>query len=122
VDNLPSMLRRLAQRRRQHRAKSKISLIVSDGFFLPFKNEVFDGAMLNWVLAHIRVKKNEHFMNEVSRVVKCCGWLLISDSYWRGQERGKEQAQTREVGGEQYEVYKYYYEPKELERLLQKTW
>lgn len=87
--------KRMLQRARQRFAISKgefeKSLIISDGFYLPFRNDVFDGATLNWVLAHIPAKMNEWFMTEIARVVKRGGWLFISDSYWRGQERGKEQ-------------------------------
>jgi len=94
---------------------------LSDGFCLPFKDGTFDGATLNWVLAHIPVVKNFHFVHEVHRVVKSNGWLFISDSYWRGQEGGKEQIQIRKTEGKKYEVYKYYYEPAELRQLLRKT-
>ena len=121
MDNLPSMLRKAAQRCKQNRIESRISPILSEGFFLPFKDETFDGATLNWVLAHIPVVKNIHFVREIHRVVKRSGWLFISDSYWRGQEGGKEQIQIRETDGRKYEVYKYYYEPAELKQLLQKT-
>lgn len=121
LDNLPSMLRKVVQRCKQNRIESKISPILSDGFRLPFKDGTFEGATLNWVLAHISVAKNIHFVREVHRVVKRNGWLFISDSYWRGQEGGKEQIQIRETDERKYEVYKYYYEPAELKQLLQKT-
>jgi len=113
VDNLLSMLGKVVQRCKQHnRAKSKISPVLADGFNLPFRNNVFDGATLNWVLAHVPAVKN------IRRVVKRNGWLFISDSYWRGQEGGKEQVQVREVEGKEYEVYKYYYDPSELKQLI----
>lgn len=121
LDNLPNMLRKVSQRCKQDRIKSRISPILSDGFCLPFKDGTFDGATLNWVLAHIPVIKNIHFVCEIHRVMKRNGWLFISDSYWRGQEGGKEQIQTRETDGRKYEVYKYYYEPAELKQLLQRT-
>jgi ubiquinone/menaquinone biosynthesis C-methylase UbiE len=121
VDNLPNMLRKVTQRCEQKRVKSRVSLILSDGFCLPFKGGTFDGATLNWVLAHIPVVKSANFIREIQRVVKRNGWLLISDSYWRGQEGGKEQIQIREVEGRKHEVYKYYYEPAELKQLLRKT-
>lgn len=121
VDNLPTMLRKVVQRCKQNRIESKISPILSDGFYLPFRAGAFDGATLNWVLAHIPVIKNIHFVREIHRVVKRNGWLFISDSYWRGQEGGKEQIQVRETEGKKYEVYKYYYEPGELKQLLLKT-
>jgi hypothetical protein len=48
-------------------------------------------------------------------------WLIVSDSYWRGQEGGKEQIQTRKSKGRTFQVYKYYYTPKELKALLRST-
>jgi ubiquinone/menaquinone biosynthesis C-methylase UbiE len=121
VDNLPNMLCKVAQRCEQKKVKSRVSPILSDGFCLPFKERTFDGATLNWVLAHIPVVKSATFIHEIQRVVKHNGWLFISDSYWRRQEGGKEQIQIREVKGRKHEVYKYYYEPAELKRLLRKT-
>jgi len=121
TDYLLSMLQQFSRTYKQHPFRSRISLVMSDGFRLPFKSEVFDAATLNWVLSHIPVPRNEQFLNEVGRVVRNGGWLFISDSYWRGQEGGKEQIHIREVDGKEYEVYKYYYEPSELEMLLKKT-
>jgi ubiquinone/menaquinone biosynthesis C-methylase UbiE len=121
LDNSPRMLKKSAERSKNLELKSRISLLLSDGFYLPFKNEAFDGATLNWVLAHIPVSKNVRFMNEVGRVVKRKGWLFISDSYWRGQKGGKEQTQIRKTEDRKYEVYKYYYDIDELKRLLAKT-
>jgi len=121
VDNLPSMLQKVAQKRKRNGIKSKISPVLSDGFHLPFRGGTFDGATLNWVLAHIPVVKNTIFLREIKRVIKHNGWLFISDSYWRRQEGGKEQVQIREVNGKEHEVYKYYYEPEELRRFLQQT-
>jgi len=121
IDYLPSVLQQFAQTCKRHQLRLKISLVMSDGFCLPFRSKVFDGATLNWVLSHIPVSRNEQFLNEVGRVVRDGGWLFISDSYWRGQEGGKEQIHIRELEGSEYEVYKYYYGPSELEALLKKT-
>jgi len=121
VDILRSMLRKVVQRCKQHEVEYGVSPMLADGFHLPFKEETFDGATLNWVLAHIPVVKNTQFVREVHRIVKRNGWLFISDSYWRGQEGGKEQIQIRDINGRKHEVYKYYYEPAELKQLLQKT-
>ena len=43
---------------------------------------------------------------------------MISDSYWRRQEGGKEQIQVIDTDEGTFEIYKYYYEPKELESLI----
>jgi len=121
IDHLSAMLQQFARTYKRRQLRSRISMAKSDGFYLPFTNEVFDGATLNWVLSHIPLSRNEQFLSEIGRVVKDGGWLFISDSYWRGQEGGKEQVHIRELKGKEYEVYKYYYEPIELEMLLKKT-
>jgi ubiquinone/menaquinone biosynthesis C-methylase UbiE len=48
--------------------ESKVTRILGNGFYLPFKDETFDGATLNWVLAHIPSSENQRFMREVVRV------------------------------------------------------
>ena len=58
-------------------------------------------------------------MEEVGRVLKGGSWLMISDSYWRGQEGGKEQFQIRKTDKGSFEVYKYYYTPEEIQNLLE---
>lgn len=99
----------------------KISEIIGDGHHCPFKNDVFDGLTLNWVLAHIPPKENRGFMKEVGRALKGNAWLMVSDSYRRGQEGGKEQSQMRRTDKGNFEVYKYYYTPEELRDLLEIT-
>jgi len=101
--------------------KSRVTPIRGNWFFLPFKDETFDGVTLNWVISHIPYTRIEEVFKKVARITKVTGWLVVSDSYWRGQEGGKEQIQTRSVNESQYEVYKYYYSPDELKQLLEKT-
>jgi ubiquinone/menaquinone biosynthesis C-methylase UbiE len=115
------MIRKSAERSEAFNLKSRISLFLSDGFYLPFRNEVFDGATLNWVLAHIPLTRGMSFMKEVSRVVRQKGWLLISDSYWRRQDGGKEQIQIQQTEGKEHVVYKYYYDPNELKQFVERT-
>ncbi len=110
----------------KHRKKSEdenvgynVFRIMGDGFYIPFRNDVFDGATLNWVLSHIPMKVNQKFTKEVGWILKENAWLMISDSYWRGQEGGKEQVQTRRTIKGTFEVYKYYYTPEELQDLLE---
>lgn len=71
------------------------------------------------MLAHVPVNRNHVLLREVGRVVKNSGWLVISDSYWREQEGGKEQVQVRDTDKGMYEIYKYYYELDELRSLLE---
>ena len=99
----------------------KISEIIGDGHYCPFRNDVFDGLTLNWVLAHIHPKENRKFMKEVGRALRGNAWTMVSDSYWRGQDGGKEQSQVRRTDKGNFEVYKYYYTPEELRDLLEDT-
>ena len=109
------------KRSRDLNVETMISRILGDGSYIPFKEDVFDGASLNWVLAHIPVARTREFMKGVGRVLRGGAWLMISDSYWRGQEGGKEQVQTRKTSTGLFEVYKYYYTPVELQNLLNYT-
>jgi len=49
------------------------------------------------------------------------GSMKVSRAYWRGQEGGRGQVQTRRSRMGTCHVYKYYYTPEELESLLKKT-
>lgn len=101
--------------------ESNVSRILGDGFYIPFRDDVFDGATLNWVLSHIPVMENLKFSKGVGRILRENAWLMISDSYWRGQKGGKEQVQTRRTNDGTFEVYKYYYTPEELLDLIEAT-
>lgn len=46
---------------------------------------------------------------------------MLSDSYWRNQEGGKEQVQVRATAKGTYEVYRYYYSPEELRTILENS-
>lgn len=111
-------LKKCEERRYELRLASRINVVLADGFRLPFRERTFDGATLNWVLAHVPVSRNAEFIREVGRVVKENGWLVVSDSRWRGQEGGKEQIQLRDTDEGRYEIYKYYYDPEELRVLV----
>ena len=121
LDSSLNCLRTCRQRATEIRIGSRVSLVLADGFSLPFRVQTFDGATLNWVLAHIPVQSSFEFLTGVGNVVKKNGWLVISDSYWRGQKGGKEQIQVRDTDEGTYEVYKYYYEPTELQDLIERA-
>lgn len=118
LDNVLKMLQCCKWHARDFKVDSRINTILADGFHLPFQAQTLDGATLNWVIAHIPVSRNIEFFREVSRVIKEKGWLVISDSYWREQEGVKEQVQVRDTDEGSYEIYKYYYKPEELQKLI----
>ena len=109
------------KRSKEVNANNNTSGIIGDGFYNPFKNGVFNGSTLNWVLAHIPIEKNREFMNGIGRVLKGGAWLMVSNSFWREQKGGKEQTQIRKTNKGNFEVYKYYYAPEELQNLLKGT-
>lgn len=57
IDCAYRALLRCRENSRRCGVKSKVSIIRGDGFYLPFKDETFGGATLNWVLAHIPRKE-----------------------------------------------------------------
>lgn len=97
MDYSPEALLKCGERSASSNVKSSVLRVLGDGFYIPFGEEVFDGATLNWVLAHVPVEENRKFMEEVGRVLKEGAWLMISDSYWREQKGGKEQVQIRKI-------------------------
>jgi ubiquinone/menaquinone biosynthesis C-methylase UbiE len=119
LDYSSEALIRCRERGKEAHVDLNILGTLADGFYLPFKDEIFEGGTLNWVLAHIPLGENKRFMKEVKRVLRRDSWLMISDSYWRGQEGGKEQVQTRKTEKGISQVYKYYYTPEELQSLLE---
>jgi len=121
LDYSPNILRRCGERAQSLRLEAKVHRILADGFYLPFQDQTFDGATLNWVLAHVPVDRSHMLLRGVGRVIKESGWLVISDSYWRGQEGGKEQVQVRDTDKGTYEIYKYYYTLEELRSLLENS-
>lgn len=121
MDHSPEALLKHRERSKDADIEFKISMLLGDGFYIPFGNGIFDGATLNWVLAHIPVNKSRKFMKEIGSALKGNAWLLISDSYWRGQKGGKEQVQIRKTSKGNFEVYKYYYTPEEIQNLIEAT-
>lgn len=121
LDCVSNPLQECRERARAFKVESQICAVLADGFHLPFQGQSFDGAALNWVISHIPASMNVQFFKEVSRVLKEKGWLVISDSYWRGQQGGKEQVQIRGTDCGNREVYKYYYKPEELQNLITKV-
>jgi len=121
LDQSPEALLKCGEISASSNVKSSVFRVLGDGFYIPFGEEIFDGATLNWVLAHIPVEENRKFMKEVGRVLKGNAWLMISDSYWREQKGGKEQVQIRKTQDSFFQVYKYYYNPEELQNLLEDT-
>lgn len=119
LDYSSSVLRRCGEKARSLKLEPRVFKILANGFYLPFPDQSFNGATLNWVLAHIPVNRNCVFLKEVGRVLRDDGWLVVSDSYWRGQEGGKEQVQVRDTDKGTYKIYKYYYAPQELRNLLE---
>ncbi|UCH56914.1 MAG: methyltransferase domain-containing protein [Candidatus Bathyarchaeota archaeon] len=118
LDHSIEALSKQREKSKDENVRSKVFVILGDGFYAPFRDDVFDGATLNWVLSHIPVKENLNFLKEVERILRENAWLMISDSYWRGQEGGKEQVQTRRTNNGTFEVYKYYYTTEEIRNLL----
>jgi ubiquinone/menaquinone biosynthesis C-methylase UbiE len=121
VDQSTKMLQKCLKCATLNRVSSSIIPLQIDVLKLPFLDNYFDGVTLNWILAHIPVSKNEDFIKRIARVVKLKGWLILSDSFWRNQEGGKEQLQIRDVSGKKFKIYKYYYEPEELKELIEKN-
>ncbi|HAW50619.1 TPA: hypothetical protein DCX16_06695 [bacterium] len=58
------------------RKKKDLRCILGDCHFLPFKDEIFDGITLGFVIRHVDI---QGFLKEASRVLKKGGCLIILD-------------------------------------------
>lgn len=85
LDYALNPLLKCKERAKQCKVESRICILLADGFYLPFREQTFDGVTLNWVISHTCFQRI-YFLKKGSRVVRDNGWLFISDSYWRGQE------------------------------------
>lgn len=65
LDNLLSMLRKCGECIDRLEVKPRVSRVLADGFYLPFQDQTFNGVTLNWVLAHVPVRKNQLFLKEL---------------------------------------------------------
>ena len=68
-----------------------------DGYTLPFNDSTFDSIMLNQVLEH--VFRPDMFLNEVNRVLKPCGKLLVTVPFvWDEHETPHDYARYTSFG------------------------
>jgi len=119
LDSSPKMLRVGQRRMASLGGSGNLSLVCGDVGFLPFKERIFDGLMCLFVLSHLQDDCTAGFLRECGRVVRKDGWMLFLDSR-SSQLHLQEELQVRTLaGGEEYLVYKRYFEAGRLASLLE---
>ncbi len=121
VDSAPTMLSKCRERIIQKGLEDRINLLPCDASQLNIEKEQYDGAVLNSIMAHLLPDHGRELLRRMRNLVRPGGFLFVSDSYWRGQEGGKEQVQMRETPTGLHKVYKYYYDLEELKSIIGKN-
>ncbi len=100
---------------------ARVDFVRGDAYSLPFESNSFDCVFFGFWLSHVPRDLTASFMEEIKRVLKPGGKVLIFDSVLQ-PGKATDQVQTRSLkNGSQHQVLKIYYTPPELEALLEQT-
>ncbi len=96
----------------------KILFTRGDAYLLPFASQTFDMVFFGFWLSHVPHKRVTPFFNEIKRVLKPGGIVLIFDSAMRSGVPREEIAHRSLNDGSVHDVLKINYTPPELKNLL----
>jgi demethylmenaquinone methyltransferase/2-methoxy-6-polyprenyl-1,4-benzoquinol methylase len=97
---------------------AKTFFVRGDAYALPFPDSTFDLVFFGFWFSHVPHDRVPLFLNEVKRVLKAGGNLLLFDSAFRPGRPAEEIAQRPLNDGLTYEVLKISYTPQQLESIL----
>ena len=119
--------RMLSESRARHRSLSaRASLVRADGFSLPFAPNTFDRCFVGFFLSHLDDERIMALLRHVKPMLKATGQLAIVDSAWTElrKKQGRERISVQERrlnGGGEFKVFKRYFTPEELEKILSRA-
>ncbi len=97
---------------------AKTFFVRGDAYCLPFAAQTFDLVFIGFWLSHVPHERVKPFLNELNRVLKPGGNLLVFDSALRPGVPHEEISQRPLNNGSIHAVLKINYSPQELEQLL----
>ncbi|MFW6040268.1 MAG: class I SAM-dependent methyltransferase [Thermoplasmatota archaeon] len=77
LDISKGMLNQAYHKIKKHRLGNNVILILGDGTYLPFKNSTFDAIFMSFTLELFKSEEISQVLNEVFRVLKKNGKLLV---------------------------------------------
>lgn len=122
-DYSPAMLQMTRQRLNDDDSEnlSKSFFVRGDAYSLPFADGTFDLVFFGFWFSHVPHERTLLFLNEIKRVLKPGGNLLIFDSAHEPNRPAESIDQRPLKDGSTWDVLKIRYQPTELEALLSKV-
>jgi ubiquinone/menaquinone biosynthesis C-methylase UbiE len=119
-DYSPAMLAHARARLQEEDAGllAKTAFVRGDAYFLPFADQSFDLLFFGFWLSHVPHERVIPFFNEIKRVLKPGGNVLVFDSALRPGVPGEEISRRPLKNGSVHSVLKINYTPLQLEKLL----
>jgi len=103
--------------------EEKCHLAHGDFFEFSFEENLFDSALIGFVISHLTLEQEQWFMMRLKEILKPDGQLMLVDSAWsdmRSRYRKKEGTQERVLNdGRKFSVYKRYFDRADIERLFE---
>jgi len=122
IDQSERMLLECRRRVDELGIREKCDLIKSDFFKTSLKNNLFDSALVGFLLSHLSLEEKETFFKRLQRILKPDSQLMVVDSIWskrRQQYRQKEGVQKRRLDdGRTFTIYKRYFSKSNIEETL----
>jgi demethylmenaquinone methyltransferase/2-methoxy-6-polyprenyl-1,4-benzoquinol methylase len=118
LDYAPTMIE--VARRRLQDVNGRACLLRGDAYRLPFADAAFDGCFFGFWLSHIPRDWLSSFFNEVNRMLRVGGAVMIVDSKpYRGEQPNVDLKQERILNdGSRHQIVKVYHTPATLHTLL----
>ncbi len=122
IDQSEKMLSECRGRVEELGMSEKCDLIQSDYFKTRLKDNLFDSALVGFLLSHLSSEEEETFFRKLRRILNSDSQLMVIDSTWskrRQQYRQKEGLQERALNDARtFTIYKRYFSKLDIEETL----
>ncbi len=122
IDQSEKMLSECRRRVDELGIREKCKFIQSDFFETSFEDNLFDSALVGFLIGHLSSEKEEAFFKRLPGILKSDSQLMVVDSIWskrRQQYRQKEGVQKRDLSdGRTFTIYKRYFSKSDIEETL----
>ncbi|MEI7556138.1 methyltransferase domain-containing protein [Candidatus Chlorohelix sp.] len=98
-----------------------VSLLQGDAYQLPFDSHSFDGVLLSFWLGHVPNDRTAEFLQEVKRVLRTGGHILVLESAPFPNQSEEEMQQHEFKDGRVRGILKIRYSPERLKLLLEEV-
>jgi ubiquinone/menaquinone biosynthesis C-methylase UbiE len=119
LDRSSRMLKLGKEKALSQRLTRDLNPVRGDLGFIPFREEMFDGVTILFMLGHLLDNGIRFFLGELARVVKNEGWMLFADTRLREPHQQQEHVVRTLKNGKEYIIYKRYFIAEELKNLLE---